>query len=51
MARDGRLFAARRHQPIAHLRQACSAVREGSPHTDPLRMWAKKLIEKKPFKP
>ena len=20
------------------------------PHTDPLRMWAKKLIEKKPFK-
>jgi transposase len=21
------------------------------PHTDPLRMWAKKLIEKKPFKP
>ena len=26
----GRLFAARRHQPVAHLRQACSAVREGS---------------------
>ena len=26
----GRLFAARRHQPVAHLRQACSAVCEGS---------------------
>ena len=27
--------------------RCCSAV---NPHTDPLRMWAKKLIEKKPFK-
>ena len=26
----GRLFAARRHQPVAHLGEACSAVREGS---------------------
>jgi hypothetical protein len=23
---------------------------EDKPHTDPLRMWAKRLIEKKPFK-
>ena len=26
----GRLFAARRHQPVAHLGEACSPVREGS---------------------
>src|SRR5208283_5630663 len=26
----GRLFAARRHQPVAHLGEACSPMREGS---------------------
>ena len=29
---------------------ARAVVFHGKPHTDPLRMWAKKLIEKKPFK-
>jgi transposase len=30
---------------------AHAALFHSEPHTDPLRMWAKKLIEKKPFKP
>ena len=41
-----------RHPTILHalVVGAHAVLFHRKPHTDPLRMWAKRLIEKKPFK-
>ena len=38
------------HHLAVTLDSSVAVLFHRKPHTDPLRMWAKKLIEKKPFK-